>query len=46
MTAMDAIDATDSRDPGMVRAGRAAAARRQELGISQRSLAADGISNT
>ncbi|OBI81131.1 hypothetical protein [Mycobacterium sp. E740] len=32
-------------DPGMVRAGGAAAARRRELNISQRSLAADGIIN-
>lgn len=32
-------------DPGMVRAGRAAAARRRELDISQRSLAAEGIIN-
>ena len=31
-------------DPGMERAGAAAAARRRELDISQRSLAADGIS--
>ncbi|HZC53158.1 MAG TPA: transcriptional regulator [Mycobacterium sp.] len=44
----DARD-TNSRisepDPGVVRAGAAAAARRRELGISQRSLAADGIIN-
>jgi ribosome-binding protein aMBF1 (putative translation factor) len=32
-------------DPGIVRAGAAAAARRRELDISQRSLAADGIIN-
>lgn len=32
-------------DPAMVRAGAAAAARRRELDISQRSLAADGIIN-
>jgi transcriptional regulator with XRE-family HTH domain len=32
-------------DPGMVRAGAVAAARRRELDISQRSLAADGIIN-
>ena len=32
-------------DPGMIRAGAAAAARRRELDISQRSLAADGIIN-
>lgn len=35
----------DEADPGMVRAGAAAAARRRELDISQRSLAADGIIN-
>ncbi len=38
-------DSTDAPDPGMVRAGAAAAARRRELNISQRSLAADGIIN-
>jgi transcriptional regulator with XRE-family HTH domain len=32
-------------DPGMIRAGAAAAARRRELDISQRSLAAGGIIN-
>lgn len=32
-------------DPGMARAGAAAAARRRELDISQRSLATDGIIN-
>ena len=32
-------------DPGLARAGAAAAARRRELDISQRSLAADGIIN-
>ncbi|MEE3063618.1 MAG: FHA domain-containing protein [Actinomycetota bacterium] len=32
-------------DPGVVRAGAAAAARRRELDISQRSLASDGIIN-
>ncbi|WP_040636067.1 hypothetical protein [Mycolicibacterium phlei] len=32
-------------DPGMVRAGAAAAARRRELNISQRRLAAEGIIN-
>ncbi|MCH9669782.1 MAG: transcriptional regulator [Actinomycetia bacterium] len=32
-------------DPGMLRAGAAAAARRRELDISQRGLAADGIIN-
>lgn len=37
--------ATGVGDPGMVRAGAAAAARRRELDISQRSLAADGIIN-
>lgn len=36
---------TEAADPGMVRAGAAAAARRRELNISQRSLAADGIIN-
>lgn len=35
----------DAIDPGMRRAGAAAAARRRELDISQRSLAADGIIN-
>lgn len=35
----------DEPDPGVVRAGAAAAARRRELDISQRSLAADGIIN-
>lgn len=35
----------DEVDPGMARAGAAAAARRRELDISQRSLAADGIIN-
>ncbi|HEV7582715.1 MAG TPA: FHA domain-containing protein, partial [Mycobacterium sp.] len=34
---------TSGLDPGVVRAGAAAAARRRELDISQRSLAADGI---
>lgn len=37
--------AVEGPDPGMVRAGAAAAARRRELDISQRSLAADGIIN-
>lgn len=32
-------------DPGMVRAGAAAAARRRELNVSQRRLAADGVIN-
>ena len=36
---------TGEPDPGLVRAGAAAAARRRELDISQRSLAADGIIN-
>ena len=35
----------DDLDAGVVRAGAAAAARRRELDISQRSLAADGIIN-
>ncbi|PRC47277.1 transcriptional regulator, partial [Mycobacterium sp. ITM-2017-0098] len=38
-------ESADAPDPGMVRAGAAAAARRRELDISQRSLAADGIIN-
>ena len=38
-------DTTTAVDPGMARAGAAAAARRRELDISQRSLAADGIIN-
>jgi transcriptional regulator with XRE-family HTH domain len=38
-------DSTVALHPGMVRAGAAAAARRRELDISQRSLAADGIIN-
>jgi transcriptional regulator with XRE-family HTH domain len=37
--------ATEVLDAGMLRAGAAAAARRRELDISQRSLAADGIIN-
>lgn len=42
----DAIGTASSEaDPGLVRAGAAAAARRRELDISQRSLAADGIIN-
>ncbi|MGA5462448.1 transcriptional regulator [Mycobacterium sp. NPDC050041] len=46
MTNAESIDeATGAVDPGMVRAGAAAAARRRELDISQRSLAADGIIN-
>jgi transcriptional regulator with XRE-family HTH domain len=39
------ITASSDLDPGVVRAGAAAAARRRELDISQRSLAADGIIN-
>lgn len=43
---MDQADDSDADlDPAMVRAGAAAAARRRELDISQRSLAADGIIN-
>jgi transcriptional regulator with XRE-family HTH domain len=38
-------EAPDVIDAGLVRAGSAAAARRRELDISQRSLAADGIIN-
>lgn len=38
-------DHDNETDPGLVRAGAAAAARRRELDISQRSLAADGIIN-
>ena len=38
-------DAATALDPGVIRAGAAAAARRRELDISQRSLAADGIIN-
>jgi len=46
MTNPESTDqATEELDPGMVRAGAAAAARRRELDISQRSLAADGIIN-
>src|ERR1700758_1640383 len=37
--------ATGEFDVGFIRAGAAAAARRRELDISQRSLAADGIIN-
>src|SRR4051794_14634128 len=43
--AESADEATDALEHGMVRAGAAAAARRRELDISQRSLAADGIIN-
>jgi transcriptional regulator with XRE-family HTH domain len=46
MTNAESTDeATGVSDRGMVRAGAAAAARRRELDISQRSLAADGIIN-
>jgi transcriptional regulator with XRE-family HTH domain len=38
-------ESTEVLDPGMLRAGAAAAARRRELDISQRSLATDGIIN-
>jgi transcriptional regulator with XRE-family HTH domain len=41
----DDDESTVLLDPGMVRAGAAAAARRRELDISQRSLAGDGIIN-
>ena len=40
-----AAETPTAPDPGMARAGAAAAARRRELDISQRSLAADGIIN-
>jgi transcriptional regulator with XRE-family HTH domain len=43
--AESAAEASDVADPGLVRAGAAAAARRRELDISQRSLAADGVIN-
>jgi transcriptional regulator with XRE-family HTH domain len=39
------VDTATAVDPGMARAGAAAAARRRELDISQRSLAADGVIN-
>ncbi|WNG87825.1 helix-turn-helix transcriptional regulator [Mycobacterium sp. ITM-2016-00317] len=46
MTNAESVDESAcAPDPGMVRAGAAAAARRRELNISQRSLAADGIIN-
>ena len=46
MTNAESIDeSTGVPDPRMARAGAAAAARRRELDISQRSLAADGIIN-
>ena len=38
-------ESTEVLDAGMVRAGAAAAARRRELDISQRSLAMDGVIN-
>ena len=43
--AESAAETSDVVDPGLVRAGAAVAARRRELDISQRSLAADGIIN-
>jgi transcriptional regulator with XRE-family HTH domain len=43
--AQSTAEASDVVDPGLARAGAAAAARRRELDISQRSLAADGIIN-
>jgi transcriptional regulator with XRE-family HTH domain len=43
--AESSAELSDVVDPGLVRAGAAAAARRRELDISQRSLAADGIIN-
>lgn len=39
------VESTETLDAGIVRAGAATAARRRELNISQRSLAADGIIN-
>src|SRR5690349_23544558 len=46
MTNAESVGApADAPDAGMVRAGAAAAARRRELDISQRRLAADGIIN-
>jgi transcriptional regulator with XRE-family HTH domain len=46
MTDAESTDETiGGLDPGMARAGAAAAARRRELDISQRRLAADGIIN-
>ncbi|TPG35143.1 transcriptional regulator [Mycolicibacterium hodleri] len=41
----DQDDAALAVDPGMARAGAAAAARRRELNVSQRGLAADGVIN-
>lgn len=45
MVNVEPADAAGDVDPGMVRAGAAAAARRRELDISQRRLAAEGIIN-
>ena len=46
MTNAESVDAqAGAPDPGMLRAGAAAAARRRELDISQRRLAAEGIIN-
>lgn len=46
MTTPESIDrSAEASDPGMARAGAAAAARRRELNISQRSLAAGGVIN-
>lgn len=46
MTNAESVDEVSGvLDPGVARAGAAAAARRRELDISQRSLAADGIIN-
>ncbi|MDG4667386.1 helix-turn-helix transcriptional regulator [Mycobacterium sp. 236(2023)] len=46
MTNAEPVDeSTGAPDAGMLRAGAAAAARRRELDISQRSLAAEGIIN-
>lgn len=46
MTNVESTDqAVDVVDPGLARAGAAAAARRRELDISQRRLAAEGIIN-
>lgn len=47
VTAFDAEEqwSDDQSDPGVVRAGAAVAERRQQLGLSQRSLDRDGIIN-
>lgn len=45
MVEVEPAEGTEGVDFGMVRAGAAAAARRRELDISQRRLAADGIIN-